>query len=158
MRAFKDRLSREWSVEINIGTLKRVRGLLNINLLDVVGGQLLETLATDPEQLCNVLYVICKPQADAKGITDEQFGEGMAGDAISSGTDALLEELADFFPQPRRGLLQTAIAKLKTLDNLAVAEAGKLMASDKLENSLREKIATLSAGNSPASSEPIQTT
>lgn len=158
MRTFKDRAGREWVVEINVGTVKRVRSLLAVNLLDAVGGQLLETLAGDPEQLCNVIYAILKPQADAKGVTDQQFGESMAGDAIAAATDALLEELADFFPQPRRGLLQNAIQKMKTLDALAVTEAGKLLASDRLETLLREKIATGSAGSSPASSAPIQTT
>ena len=48
-----------------------------------------------------MLYVVCKTEADANGVTDEQFGEAMAGDAIDQATKALLEEIVDFSPSPR---------------------------------------------------------
>ena len=125
MRTFKDKKSKEWSVEITVGVIKRVNDLLQVNLLDVVGGNLLKELASDPIMLVNVLYVVVKPQADAAGVTDEQFGELLVGDSVEEATDALLNGLADFFPKLQREILLKALAKIKSLNGDLMATAGK---------------------------------
>jgi hypothetical protein len=82
---------------------KRVRGLTGTDLMQVVEGTggLIERLVRDPVLLCDVVYAVCKPEADQKSITDEEFGRAMAGDAIEQATAALLEELVSFCPSPR---------------------------------------------------------
>lgn len=62
--------------------VKRVRASLDINLLDAVEGRLIEQLVSDPILLCDVIFVLCQQEAEARGVTDEQFGQAMAGDAI----------------------------------------------------------------------------
>jgi hypothetical protein len=103
MQTFKDNQGRPWSVEINVAALKRVRGLTGTDLMQVVEGTggLIERLVRDPILLCDVVYAVCKPEADQKSITDEEFGRAMAGDAIEQATAALLEELVSFCPSPR---------------------------------------------------------
>jgi len=101
MRAFKDNQGRQWSIEINVTAIKRVRGLTGEDLMQVIEGTLIEKLIRDPVLLCDVVYAICKPQSDAQGISDEEFGRAMAGDAIESATAAVLEELVGFCPSPR---------------------------------------------------------
>jgi hypothetical protein len=114
MKCFKDNQNRNWTIVVNVATVKRVRSLLDINLLDVVkldnnnkpNVDLLEQLASDPVLLCDVIYCICKPEADAQNISDEDFGMAMGGDAIEHATTALLEELVDFFPEAKRLVLR----------------------------------------------------
>jgi hypothetical protein len=114
MKCFKDNQNRPWTIVVNVATVKRVRSLLDINLLDVVkldeknrpNVDLLEQLASDPVLLCDVIYCICKPEADAQNISDEDFGNAMGGDAIEHATTALLEELVDFFPEAKRLVLR----------------------------------------------------
>jgi len=103
MKTFTDNANRSWNVEINVAAIKRVRDLApgNIDLLDIVEGKLIEKLISDPVLLCDIIYIVCKPQADERGVTDEQFGQAMAGDAIEHATTALLEELVSFCPSPR---------------------------------------------------------
>jgi hypothetical protein len=116
MRTFQDNAGRTWTVALSIWTVKRVRDVLGVDLLDLGGqtvwptrtregeqlpGNLLSRLIADPILLVDVLYVACKDQADAAGVTDEQFGRAMAGDSIDAATRAFLEELADFTPSPR---------------------------------------------------------
>ena len=84
-----------------------------MNLLEVIEGKLLERLISDPVLLCDVIYSVCKPEADAKSVSDEDFGRAMAGDAIDAATTAVLEELVDFFPQGRRKVLAKALGKLE---------------------------------------------
>ena len=102
MKQFNDNAGRAWAVEVNVATLKRVKGLAGVDLMEVLdGGALIERLIRDPVLLCDALYAACKPEADARGVTDEEFGRAMAGDAIERATEALLDEIVSFCPSPR---------------------------------------------------------
>ena len=101
MRTFKDNAGRTWTISLTVSAVKRVRDLAKIDLLDLANGRVIERLSADPVTLCDALYAACKPQADAEGITDEAFGEAMAGDAIEHASKALVEELIQFFPNAR---------------------------------------------------------
>ena len=98
MKPFTDSQGRTWNVTVNVGAIKRVRDLLGVDLLDVANGDLLSRLADDPCLLVDVLFALCKPEADAAKVTDEDFGRGMVGDALDSGAGVLMKELLDFFP------------------------------------------------------------
>lgn len=153
MKTFTDSTGRSWTVAVNVESIKRVKGLLNVNLLDAIQGKLLEQLVDDPVLLCDVIYVLCKPQADAEKISDEDFGRAMAGDAIESATTALLEDLADFFPKGRRELLQKALVKLRQFEAKVLEAAGERLDSPELDRRLQETIAGGLSGNLPESSE-----
>ena len=165
MKTFADSAGRTWTVAINVDAIKRVKGLLSVNLLDAIEGKLLERLVADPVLLCDILFCLCKPQADAQGVKDEDFGRSMAGDAIDAATTAFLEELVSFFPKGRRELLAKALGKLRKLESIALGAAQDRLDSPELEERLRkmlqesdlspEKAAGSSSGNSPASSESI---
>ena len=101
MKTFNDNAGRTWNVEVNVVTIKRVRGLVQVNLYEVIEGRLIERFIRDPVLLCDCLYAVCKPQADELGVTDEEFGRAMAGDAIEHATVALLDELVSFCPSLR---------------------------------------------------------
>ncbi len=101
MRQFKDNAGRTWTVDINVATLKRVRGLTGVDLMQVIEGTLIEKFIRDPVLLCDVVYAVCKPEADAAKVSDEEFGKAMAGDAIEAATGAVLDELISFCPSPR---------------------------------------------------------
>jgi len=101
VKTFTDNADRSWNVEINVAAVKRVRDLAGVDLLEIVEGKLIQKLISDPILLCDIIYVVCKPQADERSISDEDFGRAMAGDAIEHATAALLEELVSFCPSPR---------------------------------------------------------
>lgn len=151
MKTFKDNADRTWTVTVNVDAIKRVRSLLDVNLMDAVDGKLLERLVSDPVLLCDVIYVICKPEADSKDVSDEDFGRAMAGDAIEHATTALLEELVDFFPLGKRRVLQKALGKLKTLEAKALAVAEKRLDSPELEAEMEAALNGIgdSSGKSP---------
>jgi hypothetical protein len=113
MHTFADNVGRTWYVAVNVTTIRRVRAALDVDLYQLVdeGMQALGRLVADPVRLADVLYVLCKDDADAKNISDEDFGRALAGDAITSAAEALVEELVDFFPDERsRAALRRVIA------------------------------------------------
>ena len=138
MRTFTDNAGRTWTVSVNVDALKRVKGLLGVDLMEAVEGKLLERLIGEPVLLCDVIYAVCKPQADQQNISDEDFGRAMAGDAIDHATAALLEDLVDFFPQRRRALLRKALGKLRSLEEMVLTAAESRLDSPDLENQLRQ--------------------
>jgi hypothetical protein len=157
LKTFVDNTGRAWTVTVNVDAIKRVRGLVNVDLLEVLDGKLLERLASDPILLCDLVYALCKPEADARQVSDEEFGRAMAGDAIDSATAALMEELVGFFPKGRRELLSKALGKLRTLEAMALRAAEDRLDSPALEQEMAEALGKLgdSSGNLPASSAAI---
>lgn len=144
MKTFNDNAGRSWTVQVNVDAIKRVRDLAQVNLLEVIEGKLLEKLIGDPVLLCDVIYCLCKPEADGKGISDVDFGRAMGGDAIDGAMTALLEELVDFFPQARRKVLAKALAKLRKLEMAALAAVETRLDSPELEREMTEKLQQLS--------------
>ena len=160
MRVFKDNAGRQWTVEINVAALKRVRGLTGTDLMQVIEGTLIEKLIRDPILLCDVVYAICKPEADTRSppITDEEFGRSMAGDAIEAATTAVLEELVGFCPSPRdrANLGRVLQATTKVMERARDLVEKKLNSGDldRLADRLLETAGN-SSGSAPESSVSI---
>lgn len=159
MKSFTDSADRDWTIEINVSTIKRVRALLEVDLLDVLGGKLVERLVGDPILLCDVVYAVCKPQADALGVSDEEFGRAMAGDAIDHATQALLDELVSFSPSPRdRANLGRVLTKTREAMDKARDVVEQRIASGELDRAIDRAIEPIlrptpgsSSGDAPAS-------
>ncbi|RMF95503.1 MAG: hypothetical protein D6727_10645, partial [Gammaproteobacteria bacterium] len=154
-KAFTDNAGRSWEIEINVAAVKRVRGLTGVDLLEVVEGTLIEKLVRDPVLLCDVIYAACKPQADERGVSDEDFGRSMAGDAIEHATTALLEELVSFCPSPRdrRNLGRVLEATRQVMEkarDLVEARLDGGALEEITEQALQSAIG--SSGSAPASS------
>jgi hypothetical protein len=97
MRTFNDTQGRQWSVEVNVGAIKRVKTLIGVDLLQTKDGQLLVDLADDPVKMADVLWAIIQPQAASRNITDEDFGAALGGDTIRVAVEVFVAELIDFF-------------------------------------------------------------
>jgi hypothetical protein len=153
MKSFTDNAGRSWSVEVNVAALKRVKGLAGVDLLEVLDGTLIDRLIRDPVLLCDVLYAACKPEADAKGVSDEEFGRAMAGDAIEHATGALLDEIVSFCPSPRdRAALGRVLAATRTAMDKARDLVEQRLDSGELERAIDQAVGGIpglaTAGNS----------
>jgi len=132
-----DAENRSWSTAISVNAIRRVKELVGVNLLEVFDGEMLARLADDPVLLVNTLYAVCKPQADERNVSDEQFGELLVGDTIELAAAALVRGIADFFPKDRRAVLDRLWAATKRTRNEAIQ-----MATDKLDSPLVEQAIT----------------
>jgi hypothetical protein len=156
MHTFKDNEGRPWTVAINIATAKRVKAVTGINLYDAVGNGLksLADLLRDPLTLVDVIYLCCEEQAEAKHVTDVDFGRALAGDVIESAIDAFLQALIDFFPDARtRATLTTLIKKARTLQDRMFAQAQTAVENLDIDSALLNLKSV--SGSSPALSESI---
>ena len=143
MKTFTDNAGRSWNISVTVDAVKRVRSLLDVDLMQAAAGKLIQELADNPVLLCDVIYCIVKPQADAKEITDEDFGKAMAGDAIDQAISAFLEDLVNFFPSRKREMLQKVLVKLKNLEAIAAEVVNKRLDSPELETQMRAELESI---------------
>jgi len=162
MKTFRDNAGREWEIAVNAATVKRVRALLQFDL--VATKNVYEQLVADPALLVDVVFVLCQRQAEAQGVTDEQFGQAMAGDAIDAATRALLEERIAFFPNARdRARAKKALEKIegwietaqdvmeKTLDDPATDAKMKALIATRFNSALNSpELSASNPGDSPS--------
>ena len=142
MKTFTDTAGRSWTIALTIDAAKRVKGLLDVNLLELEAGDppVLTRLGTDVILLCDVIFALVKPQADAAGVTDEQFGAALGGEAILAAQTALYEELVDFFRKLGRGDLAKAVQAQKKMIDLAVARIEERLDGLDLEAALTKTL------------------
>lgn len=157
MHTFQDSNGRVWAVNINVGTLKRVRALCGVDLYNILSFEgkdtgLLEQLANDPILLVDVIYAVCKDEADRLGITAEAFGESMAGDAIVNATNALLDDLVDFFPAAKRMVLNRIMNATRRYQMAAEKQLMRQVENGMVEETL-EKVLTDVYGTATATEE-----
>ena len=153
MPSFDDSAGRSWTLRIDVSAIRRVRQALDVDLLDLAGGPLLDRVAGDPVLLVDILYVLARGQADQQNVDAEAFGAAMVGDAIDSGVGALLEALADFFPSRKAALLRQVIDKGQTLAERLLARAEKRLADGDLDAAM-EEVAAESGGSASSSPPP----
>jgi len=154
MRSFTDNAGRAWTIALSFGSAKRVRALLEVNLLELEAGDppLLTRLGTDVMLLCDVIFALIKPQADEQSVTDEEWAEAMGGDAMLQAQKALYEELIDFFLKRGREDMRTAIATQQKMIELAIQAGAKRLADVDPEAEIG-RIFGGSDTSSPAASE-----
>jgi hypothetical protein len=153
MHSFQDNAGRTWTVAINVAAVKRVRGLLNVDLYKLVddGFRPLGELVSDPVRLADVLYCLCKDEADARHVSDEDFGRALYGDAITMAADAFVEELIDFFPDARtRASLTKVLAAGRKVRDKLLDHAGTVL--DQIDPEAEASKLIASFGSSPVSS------
>jgi hypothetical protein len=114
MSVFQDAMGRKWELHVNPATMKRVQSLTGFSLGKALASEEhMQQLNQDIVLLVDVVYALCKPQAEKAGVTDEAFGEAMVGDVFQSMVAALIEAITDFFPSESRRLIKAATQEQK---------------------------------------------
>lgn len=152
MRKFTDLKGREWSITLTVSTIRRIKELAGVDLLDLASNPYLR-MYENPVLLAEVLFAACKPDADLRNVAPEDFGDGLAGQPLEDATEALMREYADFFPHPAaRANLHAVMDKTSRARDVAGAiGAERIKAMDVEAMVTKELIAGDASGNTPAS-------
>ena len=153
MKTFTDNAGRTWTLTLTIDAAKRVKSLLDVNLLELEAGDppLLTKLGTDVILLCDAIFALVKPQADAAGVTDEQFAAAMGGDAILAAQTAFYEELVDFFRKLGRSDLAKVVDAQRRMIDLAVQRIETRIDRLDLEAAIETTLGEPSTNSPPSS-------
>ncbi len=100
---FTDASGDAWNLRLDVNTIRRVRDAHRVDLARIFTDvKSLDQLFGDVVLLVDVLFEIVRPQADARRIDSEQFGERLVGDSLDRAVTALEEAYIESVPQSRR--------------------------------------------------------
>lgn len=155
MALFKDQFGREWSVVIDTWQLRVVRERCDFEI-----GKMLEDKMrrwdelADPVRLGSILFALVADQARERGVSEEQFHRGLAGDAIQHAYEAFERAYLDFCPSRQRELLTAAARKSEEIQTASAKLALDQLAKVDPVTAARA-MSNVSAIDSPASSDAI---
>ena len=98
MTTFTDAKDQEWRIEFDGFLLDRIEKDAGIDLGELSAGGLL-AVDQDVKALVRVLSVACEDQIKERGMVARDFQKQVRKDAITRGRKAVMEALADFFPE-----------------------------------------------------------
>lgn len=155
MATFKDANNEEWTVFIDIPTVKRLREHDRdvLGLFDD-GFKGFEKLVGDPVRLVDTISLICQEQIQDRKMDDVAFAKALYGDALARAVDALVEGVSDFFHDPkRRETIKAVFRKAKEVESAMYEQAAMEVESVSVPDIMKmlEQESTESSTKSPAS-------
>lgn len=142
--SFKDTEGREWSVRIDVATIRRVREAVGIDLGNVYKDkESLSRLQNDVVLFCDVLFLICQPQAELRKVDAEAFGTALAGEAIGSACIAFQDALVEFLPPERRRLMRQLVDGQRASQAQAELRIQNAINKGMITNLIQEEMAAL---------------
>jgi hypothetical protein len=126
MKKFKDTEGREWSLTVNVGSIKAVRDVTGIDLTKLFkDSSQSQALFDDIPVFATVLWTMVEKQARERGVDEDSFGNSLLGDVVEEASDALIAEVINFFPSGRRKIFQATKDKADAAAKLMEAKAMK---------------------------------
>jgi hypothetical protein len=137
MAAFTDKNDRRWQVDVTTTDIKNVRSLLDFDLLDDDLGGMVGRLAEDMVLVVDVVFLLCREQAEKLGISDADFGRSISGDVLSAAADALIEAIVQYLPhKKKRELLARLWAAILEGFDKAATKALEIVTSGEMERAI----------------------
>lgn len=158
MKSFTDTEGRVWSIRGSLGAFERAKMLAGVDMLDLPTTQNCLKQINDVFTLGRVLYAMCQDQAEARGLTPEQFADGFNADTLHEASNALLDEVVFFCRKDLRPALQMALEKARQADARVVETMqSRVQAMEKHMDAAIESLltSTSSATSLPESSVSI---
>lgn len=125
MATFTDAKENEWTVFIDVPTVKRLREQ-KLDLLGLFddGFKAFESLVADPVKLVDTISMVCQEQIIERGMDETAFAKCLYGDALARAVDALVEGISDFFHDPkRRQAVKSVFRKAKEIEAAMLDQA-----------------------------------
>lgn len=123
-----------FTLELDTPLIREVRKELDIDLVasDMSGEA---KAAADVATLVDVLWILCREQAEKNGINATTFGRGIKGDAWQDAVLALRRAIAFFSPSSSRSIRLAQIAAEERLQKAGAAAAlSKIVDETTLKN------------------------
>ena len=164
MTTFQDKNKTTWTLELTVGSARRVKADTTVDLVNIISLEddgkasmaALGKLIEDPFALVDVIFSLCRPQAEKAGITDAAFAELLDADAVEAAANALVEEIINFTPAAKRKALTKIHQIAQRIAARNEAALDKILENGQLEEQV-EKQLNASFTNMPGSSASILT-
>ena len=120
-----DEGGRVWKCRVSLGVRETLRTDLRVETEAIFSGEIYRKFGDDYMFAFQCLYLICKKQADEENLESEAFSDLLLGDYLAAAIEAMVEGINDFFPNPRRGLLEILWLRVKAIESQATTLAAE---------------------------------
>lgn len=141
MAKFTDRHSREWQIDLDAPTLRKIKSEHGIDLVELKSDPIAQ-LASNPLLLADVAWSLCRAQAGEQTIDDFQCGLG--GEENTRLLDAIAEAVVNFFPVGRQSFAASQLAQNADLQRKAEESAIRQMNDPKTTAKILQAMQTAS--------------
>ena len=150
MNCFNDRTGKQWTLDLNIGTARRVKAECGIDLVNVIvfdengaDTSVLQKLSDDAYLLVSVLYSLCRSQIEKEGLDENSFAERFDAETIMNAVDALIKEVINFSQPTKRKMLTLIYEKSRSFRAKAEQHLESLLQSEEFGKELDEQLNNL---------------
>lgn len=161
MHQITDTKGRDWNLNVNVGSIRRVKARTGVDLLMFMEPKenekgekeeeaVLLKLFEDPFLLTGVLAALCEPQMEERKVGQSDFEESFTLDTLMTALNVLSDEVFDFFPKPRREVYRAQKAAIDKASEAVYSEMQRLVESGQLEK-LQEEARGKPSTDSPES-------
>lgn len=147
MNSFKDKNGKLWTIEVNLGTARKVMSGCGVDLLhlididaektDLTG---LDKIASDPFLLFQVIFILCEQQVRDAGIGEEEFAELFDSDSIQAATDSLVQEVINFSQPAKRKMLTVVYKRMVAFREEQSRHLEEILESEEFEREVSERL------------------
>ena len=149
MNSFKDKNGKLWTIEVNLGTARKVMSGCGVDLLhlididaektDLTG---LDKIASDPFLLFQVIFILCEQQVRDAGIGEEEFAELFDSDSIQAATDSLVQEVINFSQPAKRKMLTVVYKRMVAFREEQSRHLEEILDSEEFEREVSERLSS----------------
>jgi len=158
MAKFKDAIGQEWRIEFDGFLLDRIEKEAKVDLADLSAGGLL-AVEKDAKALIRVLAVACDDQLVEQRKPVAKFQKQIRKDAITRARAAVMEALADFFPESEWSAIRSNLTKRKNQPEMTSDQIQLAMGFLKMDPETQRDVMELikqeeeAVGSSPSSQD-----
>jgi hypothetical protein len=156
MAKFKTIDGQEWVIDVTYLTVKRVRDLCAVNLLDIcnLDKGALSGWVADDLKVIEVICAVVRPQLAAADMSDEDFFAACDGGVLKEAVERLVDQVSDFFHEPRKGLVKKVVAKLRETERKMEAQAERVIDAALSQFDFEAALATHGSSGSTSLASP----
>lgn len=128
MRLIRDTNGREWTIDLNISTIRKLRARVKqsptLDGVDVLDYASVLVSLSDMLFCADLLYETIRDEAESAGISAEDFGRSLKGRVLFDAVKEWTAEYLDFFPEPTaQDAARVLVSKLEKTRELQLSAA-----------------------------------
>ncbi len=139
MSKFSDASGLAWQFEFDCFLLDRVEREASVDLADLSAGGLF-AVERDVKALGRVLTVVCEDQCKERGKSSAEFIKQIRKDAITRARRAVMEALADFFPESEWSGMQSSLTTRKNQPEMTPEQLQLTIAFAKMDPEVQRDV------------------
>lgn len=133
----KDTLGREWIFRFTARTVRELASETKLDTQSLHGeNSLLQRVGSDESTLYTVMWVTIRPQALERGVSEDEWFEGLDNDSLQQAAKEWVAAYINFSPPARRKALSRTLEKCQDRMEMASEQVETLIRTGEMDRAI----------------------